>query len=260
MRSTPPMLTLPTGAVGTQVVVPNPSREKCITLAMELVHKQCACTDWATQVSQFSRSFFIFDGAVTLITVLAYTPNHPSAGQCRETVERAMASLQEARKSDGRGDIARRATEVIEVLKGGSGWGGRINQHHQGSSGVNGKNSFEKGNPTLGTVSGHYDHMISHTRTEPAPQPFVPSTSSNLTTFPTSWDLYSSHPSGSASEPGAHSEEHVTLPDQDKIWPSSDGLSWVTNGTREMDVHVMMPIEMLQRVQMDEFWRTNNIS
>ncbi|KAH9943764.1 hypothetical protein B0H21DRAFT_810161 [Amylocystis lapponica] len=128
----PPILPSPAG-FGHLQVTPNPSRERCIELAIELVRVLCQAhadtADWPTTPTlMFQYTYFVFDGAVTLAGALSQTPPHPRARECLDLMDRARGMLEACvgyaqGAHDGEGDIAQRALTVLAALRKAGGWG-----------------------------------------------------------------------------------------------------------------------------------------
>ncbi|KAL6308936.1 hypothetical protein BKA93DRAFT_762530 [Sparassis latifolia] len=134
----PPILPPPAGLARSSMQL-NPSRERCIELAQELVHTLCAAhaatPEWASSAPAmiFQYSYFVFDGAVALAGALSQTPPHPRAEECLDLMDRALRMLEACVAAaegmyDGEGEIAKRAITVLEALRKAGGWG-RAEQH-----------------------------------------------------------------------------------------------------------------------------------
>ncbi|KAF8578504.1 hypothetical protein K439DRAFT_1663720 [Ramaria rubella] len=261
-RATPPILPLPTALVGTQNVVLNPSREKCITLAMELVHTQCAYAAWATETSDFSRTFFVFDGAVTLISALAYAPGHTSAERCIETVERAMENLEEAGKGDDHGGIARRATQVLSVLRRAGGWRETRSRDKEPYAAENDGSGLAlslkardhppKAVMSFGTPA---QHTTSSVDVQPTSQSFIPFLASSKPSsfYPSSFSGISETLMGNMHSESQHEGAGTFDRQEASAYPFRSG--WNNNiPPGELDVHMMMPFEILQGMPLDQDW------
>jgi hypothetical protein len=218
-------------------------------------------------------TFFVFDGAVTLISALAYAPEHPSARQCIEMVERAMEILQEAGKVDGQGEVAHRATEVLNVLRRAGGWTGKREdgQHldpSQQQSGTNSRgsriyrdppNSVSEKSSAAGTTSSQaYSHSISHTRPQPTSQPhssFPFLAPSNISSKSNPFGFVSA-PTVAPSHMPAGNGEFTGQADSGGVWAGVGGMNSRNHGgISDMDVHMMMPFAMLQGMPLNEDWR-----
>ncbi|EKM52703.1 uncharacterized protein PHACADRAFT_261296 [Phanerochaete carnosa HHB-10118-sp] len=131
----PPILPPPgsaPGAARTRLLL-NPSRERCIELALELTRTMCdfhdALAPWRApgRLNAETFSYFLFDGAVALAGALSQAPPHPRAGECRTLIDRAMTVLarhaeQAQGALDGEGEMARRAMVVLRALRKAGGW------------------------------------------------------------------------------------------------------------------------------------------
>ncbi|CAL1698140.1 unnamed protein product [Somion occarium] len=112
----------------------NPSRERCIELAIELTsvlcqyHTKIAGQPLTERVLPIMLPYFIFDGAVALAGALSQVPPHPRASECLELMDNAMVALHEIADAtkgavDGEGETANRALKVLAALRRAGGWG-----------------------------------------------------------------------------------------------------------------------------------------
>lgn len=132
----------PAATAGKAQRSPNPCREACITLALELVRVLVASPLTAAYLAAlipsnttgpsemipqplhlFHRAYFLFDGAVSLVGARAQTPPHPLEESCLAQLRRALrilracaASADKQNTFDGLGETARRAVSVLEAL------------------------------------------------------------------------------------------------------------------------------------------------
>ncbi|GJE92953.1 Zn(II)2Cys6 transcription factor [Phanerochaete sordida] len=131
----PPVLAPPgSGAAGTQSkMLLNPSRERCIEIALELTKIMCDFHDdlapWRApgRLNAETFSYMLFDGAVALAGALSQVPPHPRAAECLTLLDRAMGALErhaeQAQGSrDGEGEMANRAMVVLRALRRAGGW------------------------------------------------------------------------------------------------------------------------------------------
>lgn len=114
--------------------VPNPSRERCIETAIELVRLMTTFHDdsrgWleSRSINSGTLSYFVFDGAVALAGALSQVPPHPQSEECLALLEKSMRVLKDISDAtqdtqDGEGDMARRAMTVLKALRRAGGWG-----------------------------------------------------------------------------------------------------------------------------------------
>ncbi|CCM05897.1 uncharacterized protein FIBRA_08135 [Fibroporia radiculosa] len=107
---------------------PNPSREQCIVLALELVRELSTVhstdTTWVASppATLFHYPYFVFDGAVALAGAVAQTPPHPCETECLDLMDRALRMLHACTIAaenaiDGEGEVAMRAVSVLEALR-----------------------------------------------------------------------------------------------------------------------------------------------
>ncbi|TBU31328.1 hypothetical protein BD311DRAFT_717184 [Dichomitus squalens] len=135
LMQAPPILPPPRPVPGSSSVVLNPSRERCIESAIELVRVLCDAREeaaqWGTEPQipflRFHYSYFVFDGAVALVGALSQDPPHPKAEECLDLMYRAMrmlADIKEAHRgaTDGEGDMASRALTILMALRKAGAW------------------------------------------------------------------------------------------------------------------------------------------
>ena len=131
----PPILPLPRSVPGSSSVVLNPSRERCIESAMELVRVLCDAREETAQwriepqlpFVLFHYSYFVFDGAIALVGALSQEPPHPKAEECLDLMYRAMRMLADIKKAhqgatEGEGDTASRALTILAALRKAGRW------------------------------------------------------------------------------------------------------------------------------------------
>ncbi|KAI0632947.1 hypothetical protein C8Q77DRAFT_857003 [Trametes polyzona] len=146
----PPILPPPAALSATMKVIMNPSRERCIETALELVKVVCDCQREAAQwgsglpATLFHYTYFAFDGAVALMGALSQDPPHPKAGECLALIDCAADSLRACaaaikgsaragEDADGEGDVPARAVHVLQALRRAGRWDERF--------GTNGENT-----------------------------------------------------------------------------------------------------------------------
>lgn len=111
----------------------NPSRERCIELAIELTsvlcqyHREHLTKPLAEQVFPTMFSYFLFDGAVALAGALSQVPPHSRATECLDLINNAMSCLRNIAETsqdpvDSEGDTASRALKVLAALRRAGGW------------------------------------------------------------------------------------------------------------------------------------------
>ncbi|KAI8990423.1 hypothetical protein BD414DRAFT_521660 [Trametes punicea] len=137
----PPILPPPKPLSASMTVIMNPSRERCIELAMELVRVMCDAQEEAAAFEPdpylpamlFHYAYFVFDGAIALVGVFSQKPLHPKAQECLALIDRAMRMLhwcadtmREVGVSDGEGETASRAIAVLDALRKAGRWDERI--------------------------------------------------------------------------------------------------------------------------------------
>ncbi|KAI0830224.1 hypothetical protein BC628DRAFT_1313978 [Trametes gibbosa] len=166
----PPILAQSTTLSPTMKVILNPSRERCIETALELVRVVCVCKDEAAgwepllPATLFHYTYFVFDGAVALMGALSQDPPHSKAQEGLELIDRATSMLrgcvatltgmtQIGGQVEGEGDMARRAILVLEALRKAGRWDER----------------FQRGAYTLGT-EGNAQTRSSYVAQEPITQ------------------------------------------------------------------------------------------
>lgn len=245
------------------------SKGACVQLADELVRVQLAAhgadgnlgssnpTSLSDEVFfHFTDTFFLFDGAVTLVTALAQTPSGQSTQKYHQYVERAGWLLgQAARISCPRGEIARRALTVLLVLK-------RTSERSRGAS----TDTSETAAPGPRPNEAGKAHDV-----EPAPHASVGGAgeySDAITAFSSSftpgsgwqssmrdmysWNVHGDYPSveatfNSQSNNGSHFDDFDSWgPFQLNMSPES-GLS----GDQLETTMQMLPFDMLQGVKFD---------
>lgn len=130
----PPILPPPGSAPGPRTkLMLNPSRERCIEIALELTREMCdfhdelAPTREPGVLNAETFSYFLFDGAVALAGALSQVPPHPQAQECLRLIDRAMRVLGEHAEQaqgalDGEGEMAKRAMIVLKALRKAGGW------------------------------------------------------------------------------------------------------------------------------------------
>lgn len=135
----PPILPPPGSAAGPHTrLMLNPSRERCIELALELTRILCDFHDefklaaaWPDTVPLNAGTFgyFVFDGAVALAGALSQVPPHPQSAECLQLITRATGVLEEfaeqaqgAGARDGEGETAKRAIIILKALRKAGGW------------------------------------------------------------------------------------------------------------------------------------------
>ncbi|KAI0354319.1 hypothetical protein OH77DRAFT_1405549 [Trametes cingulata] len=141
MMYAPPILPPPKPISHTMTIIMNPSRERCIELAMELVRVLCDAQEEAASWEPdpqlpavlFHYAYFVFDGSVALVGVFSQEPPHPKALECLELIDRAVRMLQwcvASTKSmpnrDGEGETASRAISVLTALRKAGRWDERF--------------------------------------------------------------------------------------------------------------------------------------
>ncbi|KDQ12516.1 hypothetical protein BOTBODRAFT_56781 [Botryobasidium botryosum FD-172 SS1] len=117
-QATPPVLPPLPGLNTPGKVVLNPSCEKCIDLAIELVRMQHKARMELPleRLLTFVSTFFVFDAAVTLLGALRQHPTHERVGECKQEAESAYEMLETAR-AYGTGEIASQAVTVLRLLR-----------------------------------------------------------------------------------------------------------------------------------------------
>ena len=99
----------------------NPSRSKCIVLALDLLRAQRSMfaslrSRSSSTQPHFSNNFLLFEGAVTLCIALIRDLSNPHAQVWRDEVKGAIELLEGIRDRD-KGDITQQALLVLGVLK-----------------------------------------------------------------------------------------------------------------------------------------------
>ncbi|KAI0776759.1 hypothetical protein BD413DRAFT_645466 [Trametes elegans] len=141
----PPVLPPPRALSASMTVIMNPSRERCIALAMALVRAMCdahaEARTWSPPPASptspaatlFHYAYFAFDGAVALVGALSQTPPHPQTRECLALIERAMrmlrACVQDADAiggGDGSSTTAGRAIGILQTLRRAGRWDERF--------------------------------------------------------------------------------------------------------------------------------------
>ncbi|KAI0659660.1 hypothetical protein C8Q70DRAFT_915208 [Cubamyces menziesii] len=143
----PPILPPPKPLSATMTVIMNPSRERCIELAMELVRVMCDAQEEAAAwdpdpelpAMLFHYAYFVFDGAIALVGAFSQVPPHPKAQECLGLIDRALKMLNwcvEATKSsggtEGEGETASRAITVLNALRKAGRWDERFRKDGNG--------------------------------------------------------------------------------------------------------------------------------
>ena len=119
---------------------PHHSRERCISLALELVQVLCDAHDEAVALDPspavpavvFHYCYFVFDAAVALAGGLAQdNPPHPRARECLAAIDRAVAMLEASRAAnvafaDDEASTASRATTILAALRKAGRWDERF--------------------------------------------------------------------------------------------------------------------------------------
>lgn len=130
----PPILPPPGTAAGPRTkLMLNPSRERCIEVALEITrvmadfHDELAPWREPGRLNASVFSYFLFDGAVALAGALSQVPPHPQSGECLALLDTAMATLaaqaeQAAGALDGEGEMAKRAMVILKSLRRAGGW------------------------------------------------------------------------------------------------------------------------------------------
>ncbi|KAM5537388.1 hypothetical protein V8D89_008907 [Ganoderma adspersum] len=123
--------------------VQNPSRERCIDAAMELVRVLCDAHEeaarWgargepAVSAVLFHYAYCAFDGTVALVGALSQDPPHPKAGECLGLIYRATRMLEEIRLAHeqdtgrrGEANMAARALTILAALRKAGRWDERF--------------------------------------------------------------------------------------------------------------------------------------
>ncbi|OSC99996.1 hypothetical protein PYCCODRAFT_1453475 [Trametes coccinea BRFM310] len=171
----PPILPPPKPLSATMTVIMNPSRERCIELAMELVRVMCDAQEEAATwepdpqlpAMMYHYAYFVFDGAIALVGAFSQEPPHPKAQECLALIDRAMRMLHwcvEATKNaggrDGEGETAVRAITVLNALRKAGRWDerfrkGETRKQEDGSPG-------SQGSPQEPPVEAPQDGMFSY--------------------------------------------------------------------------------------------------
>ncbi|KAI0776760.1 hypothetical protein BD413DRAFT_610348 [Trametes elegans] len=143
----PPILPPPKPLSATMTVIMNPSRERCIELAMELLRVMCDAQEeaaaWAPDpelpARMFHYAYFTFDGAVALVGAFSQEPPHPKAAECLALVDRAMRMLswcadvaRAGGAPDGEGETASRAITILTALRKAGRWDERFTGRKDG--------------------------------------------------------------------------------------------------------------------------------
>lgn len=111
----------------------NPSRERCIELAIELTsilchyHREILTKPPSERVFPNMFSYFLFDGAVALAGALSQVPPHARATECLDLIDNAMSCLRNIAETskdavDGESETASRALKVLAALRRAGGW------------------------------------------------------------------------------------------------------------------------------------------
>lgn len=138
----PPFLPPPKGLHPTTSIVMNPSRERCIELAMELVTVLCDAEEEAAQWDTdppvpyvlFNYAYSVFDGAVTLVGAMLQEPPHSKAKECLALIDRATRMLEACRDAnkdvtEGEGHLASRGVTTLVALRQAGRWDERFGAH-----------------------------------------------------------------------------------------------------------------------------------
>ncbi len=119
----------------------NPSRERCIDVAMELVRVICdgdeEAARWGAEPRLscvlFHYPYFAFDGTVALAGALSQDPPHPKAGECLDLIYRAMGMLEGIKRvhdadsaREDETDAASRALTILAALRKAGRWDERF--------------------------------------------------------------------------------------------------------------------------------------
>ncbi|KAI0830223.1 hypothetical protein BC628DRAFT_1408371 [Trametes gibbosa] len=143
----PPILPPPKPLSATMTVIMNPSRERCIELAMELVRVMCDAQEEAAQWEPdrelpallFHYCYFVFDGVVAVAGAFSQEPPHPKARECLALIDRAVRMLQwcssatrDLPNRDGEGETASRAITIITALRRAGQWDERFRRDRTG--------------------------------------------------------------------------------------------------------------------------------
>lgn len=128
----PPILPPPGSAAGTRHML-NPSRDRCIEVAITMTRVLCSFHDKMEELPERCRidagafTYFTFDGAVACAGALSQIPPHPKKDECMALMNRAISALQRRADStenafDGSGEVAKRGIVVLKALKKAAGW------------------------------------------------------------------------------------------------------------------------------------------
>lgn len=165
----PPILPPPKPLSATMTVIMNPSRERCIELAMELVRVMCDAQEEAAQWEPdrelpallFHYAYFTFDGVIAIAGAFSQEPPHPKAEECLALIDRALRMLQwcvsatrDVENRDGEGETAARAITTIGALRKAGQWDERFRKDRaaraarkaNGQNGQNGNGSARNSN------------------------------------------------------------------------------------------------------------------
>ena len=133
LMHSPPILPPPGSAAGPRTkIMLNPSRERCIEIAIELTRVMCVFHDDLQPWREPGKlagvfSYFLFDGAVALAGALSQVPPHPQSAECLALLDKAMTALADQVEqaegcTDGEGENARRALVILKALRRAGRW------------------------------------------------------------------------------------------------------------------------------------------
>ncbi|KAJ3548015.1 hypothetical protein NM688_g5345 [Phlebia brevispora] len=111
----------------------NPSRERCIQIAMELTrlmtnfHDEGRAWPLPGGLNTATIAYFVFDGAVALAGALSQVPPHPQSMECLALLDKSLRVMKELADStdgatDGQGEMPRRAITILTALRRAGGW------------------------------------------------------------------------------------------------------------------------------------------
>ena len=134
LMHSPPILPPPGTAAGPRTkLMLNPSRERCIEVAVEITrvmvdfHRELAPWREPGRLNASVFCYFLFDGAVALAGALSQVPPHPQSTECLALMDKAMRALAEHAEQaegalDGEGEMAKRAMVLLKALRKAGGW------------------------------------------------------------------------------------------------------------------------------------------
>ncbi|KAH9852904.1 hypothetical protein C2E23DRAFT_824099 [Lenzites betulinus] len=184
----PPILPPPKPLSATMTVIMNPSRERCIELAMELVRVMCDAQEEAAQWEPdrelpallFHYCYFVFDGVVAIAGAFSQEPPHPKARECLALIDRAMRMLQwciaatrDLPNRDGEGETASRAVTIITALRKAGQWDERFNRERRARRKGSGSGSADTDRNAGASWSGSSGRS-SNSPPEPASEQTMP--------------------------------------------------------------------------------------